>query len=196
MESDAVNRVLTLEIKQKRNEALLANMSAMPLVPVGIFDALFLTDTQKRQMEKIQEELRPEFDTTLEKYTNGQMVLVNKVLHELEKRGESQSPEDGGEAIRKTLESDDPDYKKTYEECKSLGRLFAERFKVKILDVLTDEQWIRLQDLIDNPQEHAKVAHEIIIQSWRKRNAWDTDVTLWMSSDAIPDEYRQRRNLR
>jgi hypothetical protein len=68
---------------------------------------------------------------------------------------------------------------------------------VKLFDVLTDEQWVRLQDLIDNPPEHAKALRERL-RDYNEQAAqtWQPSATPWMTGEAIPESYRQERNAR
>ena len=70
-----------------------------------------------------------------------------------------------------------------------------------MFDVLTDEQWRRLQDLIDNPPAHARV----LVQKLReqrgeteenKNNIWVPGPGSWRPGDPIPEVYRIQRNTR
>jgi hypothetical protein len=156
--SKAVDDLLTPEQKHKVKEILLANMSAMPIISPNMFSALDLTDAQMQQMERIKKELEPEFEKNLEKFANGQLVIANKVFEELEKQGggDFRVLQERGEATMKKMIADDPALRKIYEDATSQGKAFSAQFQTKMFDVLTDAQWKRLQDLIDNPPEHAK----------------------------------------
>jgi len=68
-----------------------------------------------------------------------------------------------------------------------------------MFDVLTDEQWMRLQGLIDNPPECAKT----ILNRARERRGereqsgvWQPGPGFWRPGDPIPAQYRQERNTR
>jgi uncharacterized membrane protein YcgQ (UPF0703/DUF1980 family) len=180
-EYNAVNDLLPLEMKQKMNESMLANMSVLPIISLQMFEALNLTDAQKQQMEKIKKEFEPEFEKNLEDLIKGQTILANKALDEFIGQKLDGNVEGFGErmaAVLKKLLADDQEYKKIYTEIQSQGQSFATRFKEKIFDVLTDEQWTRLLDLIDNPPEYAKVFGTAL-----KRQLETSEPVLWRSGD-------------
>ncbi|MCL2004702.1 MAG: hypothetical protein FWG73_00930 [Planctomycetaceae bacterium] len=78
-------------------------------------------------------------------------------------------------------------------------RALAMQFKVKMFDVLTDEQWERMQDLVDHPPEYINVFLKKV-QENREKNArdasWQPGVDSWRPGDAIPEGYRWERNTR
>ena len=81
-------------------------------------------------------------------------------------------------------------------------RAFAAQFQVKVFDVLTDEQWWRLQNLVDNPPEYVNVflrkVQENIERQWREsegeREVWQPGPNSWRPGDSIPGFYRLQRN--
>ena len=200
--SDALSKVLMPELKQKMNEAFLANMATLPLVTPNMFEALGLTDGQKQQMRRIKEEFEPEFRRIVETFINDQLILVSKVLDELEKQGygadANSMPEDRGEAIQKKLLAEDPEYKRIYEEGRTQIQSFTTRFRLALFDVLTDEQWMRLQNLVDDPPAHAKVLRERmewLVEEHHKISTWHVNnLNSWRTGEAIFEEYRQARN--
>ena len=194
---------LTEVQKKKLDEAVLASISAMPVISPRAFEALGLTDDQKQKMIAIKKEQEPEFEEVLESITSGSIAMLNIMLAEFEKQGgdlmigetlQSKIPE-----VTKNLMENDPEYKKIHEEIKSQGRTFAVQYKTKLFDVLTDEQWKRLLELTDNPPEHIKILRDKL----RKNMGWNEQTEtervkedLWNPGDAIPDAYRQERNTR
>jgi len=69
--------------------------------------------------------------------------------------------------------------------------------------VLTDEQWKRLQELIDHPSELAKIVLKKLKEdrgeSEEGKNpggGWQPGPGSWRPGDAIPEAYRQERNTR
>jgi len=104
-------------------------------------------------------------------------------------------------AIWKELIVKDRYLKKEFDEMQSRSRAFSTQFKVKMFDVLTDEQWKRLQELIDNPPAHAmgllKLMKEMNGESENGKNSGGGYVpgpNSWRPGDPIPEEYRQQRN--
>jgi Ni/Co efflux regulator RcnB len=87
-------------------------------------------------------------------------------------------------------------------EARESGKGLADKLKVEMFDVLTDEQWNRMLNLIDNPPEHAK---KIIAQmrekseqesAYASTEAWQPGPNSWKPGDPIPEGYRQQRQER
>jgi len=199
MMSDHIDSHLTPEQKQKMKESQLATMSEMPFVTPDAFEALNLTDAQKRQMEGIKKELEPEFEKHLEKFLDGQVIIVRKMFTEFGRQGTNFTDHEALQAIAKKLVADDPELKRIQDERLSQGRAFSEQFRTKMFDVLTDEQWARLQELIDNPPAYAAVLlkkmKEQRGESEKSGGAWIPGPGAWQpGSSAIPEQYRQERN--
>ena len=194
--TEIIDKGLAPEQKQVILESMLANMADIPIPSPGMFEVLDLTDDQKRQMEKIKKELEPEFEKTLENYVNGRKTLMNKVDDALEKEGKTNSDLETTMEMWKQLAEKDPAFKKINDEIHSQGKAFVTRFKIKMFDVLTDEQWKKLQKLIDDPPEHAKILGKKLREltgANEKDEAWQPGPNSWKPGDAIPEEYRKKR---
>ena len=209
--SDAIGNVLTPEQNQKMLEAQLASMGEMPIIAPNMFEALNLTDAQRQHMERIKQELEPEFEKNLETFANGTMAMMNIMFDELEKQGFEMGDgnaeemlnkmKDLGEkmqGIQKKLIAEDQEFKRIHDELQNNGKAFSKQFKLKMFDVLNDEQWARLQLLIDNPPEYAKaLLKKMKEQSGQAKQAgggWQPGPHSWQPGDPIPVEYRQQRN--
>ena len=198
---NALDNALTSEQKQKIKEAQLASMGEIPIISLSAFEALNLTDTQKQQMENIKKELEPEFENHLKNFVDGQIMIANKALDAFEKLGGKDFEDFTKKAplITTKLKTDDPQFKKTFEDIVTQSRLFTTQFKTKMFDVLTDEQWKRLQELIDTPPEYAKVLRKKLkeqIGESEKTDAWAPGPNSWRPGDPIPEGYRQERSKR
>ena len=204
--TEIIDKGLAPEQKQVILESMLANMAEIPIPSPGMFEVLDLTDEQKQQMEKIKKELEPEFEKTLENYVNGRKTLMNKVDDALEKEGKTKPDLKTTMEMWKQLSEKDPAFKKINDEIHSQGKAFVTRFKIKMFDVLTDEQWKKLQKLIDAPPEHAKVLRKKLREQQgqseeskggKKADVWVPGPGAWQpGSSAIPEQYRQERNSR
>ena len=208
--SDAVGNVLTPEQNQKMMEAQLASMGEMPIISPGMFEALNLTDAQRQHMERIKQELEPEFEKNLEMLANATIAMMNKTFEELEKQGFEMSGSNAEEIQQKTKElqdkalaitkelQKDPEFKRIQDELQNSGKAFSQKFRLKMFDVLTDEQWARLQLLIDNPPAYAKAfLQKMKEQSGQAKQAgggWQPGPHSWQPGDPIPEAYRQERN--
>jgi Ni/Co efflux regulator RcnB len=202
--SDAINNILPSDLKQKMKEALLGSMGEIPIISPNMFEALDLTDTQKQQMERIKKELEPEFEKNLETFADGSTTMMIGQFEELAKQwraGDSNDPKDiqeKSQAVQKKLLGD-PAYKRIYDEVQSKGKTFASQFRIKMFDVLTDKQWDRLQELIDNPPEHVKVFRKKLKEKRgeaEKSSTYIPGPNSWRPGDPVPEEYRQKRNER
>ena len=200
---EALDSVLTPEQWQKMWESQLANMAEMPILSTSMFEVFDLTDAQKRQLENIKQELEPEFEKTLKNYLTGRQVLEKKLRDERKRESEMTSLSD--REIIKKLMAEDPEYKKIIEEIQTQSQAFATKFKIQMFDVLTDEQWLRLQNLIDNPPEHAlvfrKALKELSSEDDESKEAEKSDVWVpgpnsWRPGDPIPIQYRLERSER
>ena len=198
---DLSENILTQEQKQKVKESQLASMSEIPFLMPSMFEALNLTDVQKRRMEQIKKELEPEFEKTLESTVNHQMALMRKMFAEHEKQVALGNTSSGQENLKKVLA--DPEFKKIRDGIQTQNKQFSTQFRIKMFDVLTDEQWARLQQLIDNPPEHALVLRKKLREQQgkseesEKSSVWIPGPGAWQpGSSAIPEQYRQERNTR
>ena len=204
--SETIRSILTPEQMQKIQETHLATMEDFPIVSPYLFEALDLTDAQKQQMEEIKKELEPEFERNLEDFVNSQLFLVNMVYDELEKQGVKDS--DGMMKKMSTVSkilAENPKYKRILNESQSKSNQFASQFKTKMFDVLTDEQWARLQKLISDPPEHVKAFLKKFnklpdankaTEKKEKPSVWTPGPNSWQPGDPIPEQYRQERKSR
>ena len=196
--ADSFDNMLTPEQKQKIQESQLANMAEMPIISTSMFEALNLTDDQKQQMKKIKKELEPEFEQTFKNWISGELTMENKILNALKKEENAKMNMDR-DAMRKKLIAEDPEFKRIHEKNLSGGKAFATKFKIKMFDVLTDEQWKKLQKLIDDPPEHAKILGKKLREMTganEKDEAWQPGPNSWKPGDAIPEEYRKKRETK
>jgi Spy/CpxP family protein refolding chaperone len=201
--TDSIDNILTAEQKRRVKELQLASISEMPIIAPDMFDALDLTDAQKQQMEGIKKELKPEFERNLENSANGMITMMNKTWDEFEKQGGDMSDRKAMQekmaVIGKKLAAEDPEFKRISEEMSTQGKLFSTQFKMKMFDVLTDEQWARLQELTDNPPEYIKAFREkmkALQGAGDTAGAWQPNADSWKPGEAIPEEYRQKRKLK
>ena len=186
---------LTPEQKQKMKEVqLVASLSDVSIFPSKMFEVLDLTDAQKQEMENIKKKLETEFEKPLEDLASRNLIIMNRVFDESKKKEQGQfelSVEMLGEATYKQITED---IRKIFDETESYGKQFATQFKMKMFDVLTNEQWARLQNLIDNPSGLVKTMQKKL-REWRGDNneAWQPGPNSWKPGDAIPEEYRKKR---
>ena len=212
---DVLDNFLPPEPKQKLQETQLAAMGEMSIFSPSIFEVLNLTDAQREQMEKIKMELEPEFEKYLEIYVEGKMFLENMRLAELEKippelrdgaiiRDGSNMHErmermESAVAAAERAWREAPEFKRISDDIRSSSGTFSTLFRTSMFDVLTDEQWRRFQDLVDNPPRHARIYLESLRgqrgeTEENKGDVWVPGSDSWRPGMPIPESYRIRRN--
>ena len=209
--ADAIDNYLTPDQKRQMKESQLATMLEIPFFAPSAFEALPLTDPQRQQMEKLKQELEPEFERHLENFVERQRILDHKWTAEFERHGGANfdTVENMREKLQERMQAtgrklmDDPEYRRVRDELRSQSQAFSEKFRITMFDVLTDEQWERLQQLIDNPPECAVLNLKKLREQGGesedsdKPGVWIPGPGAWQpGSSAIPEQYRQERNSR
>jgi Spy/CpxP family protein refolding chaperone len=181
-------------------------MGAIPTFSPRMFEALNLTDAQKQQMEAIKNELEPEFEEKLDSYVKGIRMLRDKSSAEYirllrEGTGDHtwEEQQNASLAAKKKALTEDMELKKYWEEMMSQNQAFATQFRIKMFDVLNDEQWTRFQKLTDDPSEYIKALQKKVKEMMgesEKTDGWMPGPNSWRPGDPIPVEYRQERQER
>jgi Spy/CpxP family protein refolding chaperone/Ni/Co efflux regulator RcnB len=198
-----LKNILTPEQERKIYEAMLANMGYVPMISPIMFEGLDLTDAQKQQMKTLEKDFAPEFKKYCEDFASRWITFEDILFSTLDKQ-EGTTLAEQMQATRKILE-ENPEYKKIMAEIPALQKTFAAQFMAKISErkILTEKQWARLQELIDNPPEHAKILGRQIrgFTGVSEEGAgndevseWQPGPDSWKPGDAIPEQYRRERN--
>jgi Ni/Co efflux regulator RcnB len=206
----AFEEALTPEIKEKIQEAWLAAMGETAMFSPSVFEVLNLTDSQRQQMERIKEELEPALEKHLAIYGNNAAMILKRVNTALREPGVQRSIADVGLNTFMRALQDEPEHKKLLDESYASSKAFAELFRTRMLDILTDEQRRRLQELTDNPPPHAR----LLIQRLRReqwgqheegdseraaagvRDIWIPGAGSWRPGDPVPGVYRRDGDTR
>jgi len=202
-----IDENLTPEQKKKFYEFHISYMSETEYIFPGMFEALDLSDEQRKQFGDVQKNMEPELekhiDLITERWSKWEEKLDEKVkaLTNPEEREKLRMDIIGGKNdIAKQIWAElQPETDKIMESSKKL----ADELKVEMFDVLTDEQWERLLELIDNPPDYVK---RVIAQrraereQQKKANAsssgWQPGPNSWKPGDPVPEGYRQERQER
>ncbi|MDR0326883.1 MAG: hypothetical protein LBI05_01160, partial [Planctomycetaceae bacterium] len=217
-EREAFDNALTPELKQKFQEiplAVMASGETSPLFP-SAFEALNLTDAQRKQMEQIKKELEPEFEKHLEICADAHLIMFAKyaeafkesirAAREAELRGE-----DGQKARRETERRfliEDSEYQAVLDKVNSSTKAFARLFTTRMSEILTDAQRKRLQDLVDNPPEYVRIHIQKLRRARGERTGtseegenkgtdgtkdiWTPGPDSWKPGDPLPEVLRDK----
>ena len=191
-----LDELLTAEQKQMIREYELAEMANAVFFPVASLEALDLTDDQRQQINTIKQEFEPEFETMLEDYVdkNGSWRTLGRKYYALvEQMGYDSTKY---HIVHNKLMAEDPEYERLQEKQTSQRERFQKQFMAKTFDVLTDEQWDRLQKLIDDPPEHVKSIRKRRAAEAEQTSGWQPGPGSWRPGDPIPEQYRQERKTR
>jgi hypothetical protein len=187
-----IYETLTPDQLQTIREYQIATMSEYPFVSTNMFEALDLSGKQKQQLEEIKKKLYPEFEKNANKYFEREKTHWQKIV-----------------AFRhaKTPEEKERIYKELQQDRQELSKGLVSELKIKMFDVLTDEQWDRFLKLVDDPPDYIK--RRIAKMRGDKgedkgdnkagatgAEVWTPGPDSWRPGDPVPEEYRQERNQR
>jgi len=210
--AEAYRGILTSEQEQKICEAMLANMEIYSIISPSWFVGLDLMDVQKQQMQTLAEDFEPELEKYLENFANYWVAHDELLFATLEKQ-EGATLGERMQATNKIL-AGNPEYKRITEEWGSLKKAFAAQFMEKISErnIFTGEQWARLQELFDNPPEHAKAlvrgirgmgvaaaasgGESVGSGDGEKSDGWQPGPGSWRPGDALPVRVQEQREGR
>ena len=208
--ADAVSENLTPEQIQKIKEAQISAMDAFPIISPSMFEALDLSDAQKRQLDAIKKEMAPEFEKHVDKLVDVQMKVMEAMQERSERLMSVTDPEERARLSEgfspENIIRNNPALQRAVNEMMESGKVFSDRLKFRMFDVLTDAQWARLVNLIDHPPEYMKK----VIAEMRKQmgadnpqatsrqpgSGWTPGPGAWQPGDAIPEGYRIQRETR
>jgi len=203
--ANSVSENLTADQLKKVKEFQISMMSEIPIVSPSMFEALDLSDAQKKQLEGIKKELEPEFEKLVDKMADTQWKFSVKLQDELEDQLDGVTdPEEQQKIMQEIvnkIRKSNPELQRESDEMTESGKAFANSLKFRMFDVLTDEQMERLAELVDNPPEYVKkvIAHirkQMGEDDSQAGGEWKPGPNSWKPGDAIPEEYRQQREER
>lgn len=148
----AVNENLTPDQMKKYKEFQISIMSESLHISPSMFEALDLSDTQKKQLDEIKVEMEPEYEKWIDMYV--EMELIHRELRNehFEKLTKANDYEKQRELSEEFMRKPNPEMAKI----RVLRNEFANRLKSRVFDILTAAQKERVTDLIDNPPEYVK----------------------------------------
>jgi len=201
--ASAINENLTPEQLRKFREFQISTMSEAPFVTPSMFEALDLSDDQRQQLGDIKKGMEPEFKKWVDKTIDAKLRFSEKLLAEYIMQVDGTTTRlslDNIPEVEEKIRKAHPELVRELNEIMESGRKLADKLKVEMFDVLTDEQWERMLNLIDNPPDYAR---KMIARMREKREntnastgAWRPGLDSWKPGDAIPEQYRKERNER
>lgn len=195
-----IDKTLTDEQKVKMKEFQLSIMSESPMVTPNTFEALGLSEEQKKQLEGIKKKMEPDFEKVMGEVMEAQFRNMDKIYDMLDKEGgeikDVKTFQEKLVAAAKKLNETDEAVKKENEELKKKARAFTTRLRFEMYDVLTDEQMAKLEQLVDHPPEYVAKFLKKIKERFGQQGQADPSQSMmdvWKPGEAIPEEYKQKR---
>ncbi len=204
--NDIVNENLTPKQMKKVKEFQISIMSEIPIFSPNMFEALDLSEGQKKQLGDIKKELEPEFEVNLNRLVDTHAQFAEKLQDEIGDQLEGVTdPEERKkimERVTKKIRESNPGLQKMENEVMESGKAFINKLKFKMFDVLSDEQMERMGELIDNPPDYVKRLIERMHKEMGSNDAagssgeWQPGLNSWKPGEPIPEEYRKERQER
>ena len=214
-----VENLLTPEQMQAVKEYELAMIGEVPILNPSMFGSLGLTDEQKIQMETLKRELEPDFGKIVEEFVVAEDAIQQWKFDMFEEIGlkfdengrlvdeNGKSLENDPEAAKKKMELMEKKFAENVEMRTRMEKLserasgFMRGFQFKMLDVLTDEQLLKMQQIIANPPEYVKKVRnklqtERAERQKQSKDNWQPGPNSWQPGDPIPVEYIEQRQQR
>ena len=203
--ANLIYEYLTPDQMKKVYEFHISNMSDTEFVFPGMFEALDLSDEQRKRLNNIQKEMEPEFEKHIDK-----VIEYNAKYREKYDAKWNVLTDEEKERLRGDVEFMTKIFADMLPEINAKmksGKEVTDKLKIKMFDVLTDEQWKRLQELVDHPPDYMKrriTQDRQDMERIRKAGentassagGWQPGPGSWQPGDAIPEVYRQERNSR
>jgi hypothetical protein len=181
------------------NEFHISYMSETEIIFPGMFEALDLSDEQRQQFDKILKEMEPVFDEYIDLLVELQLrqqEFANKIGNEANAITDPDERKKFWESLD-FVKKRDAELQPERDKVMKSGKKVSDEMKIKMFDVLTDKQWKRMIDLIDNPPDYVK---KILAERRKAREndankpgAWQPGPNSWRPGDPIPEQYRQQR---
>jgi len=203
-EASLLNEIWTPDQTIRMREFYISTMSEMAFVAPHMFEALDLSDKQREQLDTIKKEMRLELEKHVDNLVNIQIEYEEKFLaiydELVENLGTIPNQEEQQRLQENTHRRLRAEMQPKWNEIMESGKELADKLKIKMFDVLTDEQWKRVLDLIDNPPDYIKnmrgLMREQRVNVDTPTGVWQPGPGSWRPGDAIPVWYRLERNTR
>jgi len=192
-----IEETLTAEQMLQVRKLEMQLMPAMGIPFPSMFEPLGLTDEQKEEMNKITDEMKAEFDrlTMEEAKLKGERMMATYGLLE----GKSfASHEEFQKARQEVISQYVPSeaIRKRYNDLREQGIKFTTLLQNRLMDVLTDEQLVKMQEILDATPEFAK---QMIAQfkagqeEAKKSPTYIPGPDAWRPGDPMPMQIKEER---
>jgi hypothetical protein len=196
-----IENTLTPEQLQKVRSLELELMNEMGLPNPTMFEPLGLSDEQKKQMDEIKKEMEAEFDKLLDESMDLRQERFRQSAKSLAETFKDKKPASRDEVMKAHSEGiskadKNEALRKRYAEHSKQGSDFANRLKLRLMNVLTDEQLDKMQKLQDTAPKFVK---EILAgmkqerERAEKKGQYVPGPDSWHPGDGAPKRFKEER---
>lgn len=167
----------------------------------AVLEPLGLSEDQRAELEAAKKEMEPEFERYLAESTQLTVegtAKISAALAEAFQKNPNLTIEERDVVIKAEHEKNQNDESRNqkWKQLRERQKEIATRLKRKFMDVLTDEQLDKMQQLIDNAPAVVKKELEKLREyrlAWEKSGSWRPGPGSWQPGDGIPAEYKIER---
>ncbi|MDR3198522.1 MAG: hypothetical protein LBU34_11700 [Planctomycetaceae bacterium] len=202
---EEIEATFTPEQWKTLQEAKIQLMPEMGLPMPSMFEVLGLSDEQRKQMETVKQNMNAEFETLLDELmklkTEQRREMVNQLTQSLGEDISGLSEKDFNNKIREAAEKagKNETIRKKIEEKTELAQKFAVTLKIRLMNVLTDEQLDKMQEIINSkPDFIVSLLDKMNKQRLEreKKKQWDISPDVWRPGDGVPEQFKKERQNR
>jgi DNA-directed RNA polymerase beta' subunit len=175
-------------------------MQLMPELGIpfpSMFDPLDLTEDQKTEMKEIADELKPEFDClTMELATlkSERLTSAYESLSEMSFSSLEELHKARDDVFRRYVPSED--MRKRIADLQERGKKLVATLQTRLMDVLTDEQLLKMQKILDETPEFVKkllAQMKAVRVEQEKSPAYVPGPDSWRPGDPLPAQFKEER---
>jgi hypothetical protein len=167
----------------------------------SMYDPLGLTEDQKKEMNKITDELKVEFDRLAleeaklksERLLSTPGALLMEKVRENSFASQEEFKKALSDARHQTVPSEE--MRKKYVDLRERGTKLVTSLQARLMDVLTDAQLDKMQKILDETPRFAKqmIAQSKAQQAQKKSPQYVPGPDSWRPGDPVPVQFKEER---
>ncbi|MDR2117235.1 MAG: hypothetical protein LBP87_12725 [Planctomycetaceae bacterium] len=199
---EEIEATFTQEQWKILQEAKIQLMPEMGLPMPSMFEILGLSDEQRKQMETVKENMNAEFEALLdefmklrrEQFQETADLLTKSLSENVSGLSDEEFRNKMWDATEKAGKNEK--FQKKVEEKIKLAQKFTSTLKMRLMNVLTDEQLDKMQEIINNkPDFVVSLLDKMNKQRLEreKNKQWDISPNVWRPGDGVPERFKKER---
>jgi len=175
-------------------------MSEMGIPFPSMFDPLDPTDAQKKEMNEVTNELKAEFESYILEFgalQSERLVSIAKTLQEQSFASNEERQAAFQEQQRQFVPTEE--MRRRAADLRERGTRLITTLQTRLMDVLTDEQLVKMQAILDATPEFAKkllAKHRAQREAVRQSPTYIPGPDSWRPGDPVPVQFKEERQRR